>query len=201
MRQTDDEAGAQYVARATELMQQDKDLSSSAMSESEVVCFAIRGLKQGYNPLTNSWALDSVRNVKDDGGPATLADLARALFRFESNSALFKRSTKPTNPSNFATDNRSPRQREVTCYTCEDAGRDGRHDFKICTFAKKWRQKNLADKGEEQSGVNNMTTAKPQGKSRDKHEDDDEPQEDDEFEEPARVVRLKKRQRGDKSNS
>ena len=201
MRQADNETGAQYIVRATELMRHDKDLSSSAMSESQVVGFAVKGLKRGYGPLTDSWALDSVRDEKDDGGPATLEGLATALLRFESNSALFKRNNKPTSPSNFATDGRSPRRGEVKCFTCENAGRDARHDYKTCKFAKKRRQKNLADKGEDQSGANNMTTAKPQGKSRDKHEEDDEPQEDEESEEPERVVRLKKKQRGDRSNS
>ena len=68
LRQFDDENGAQYIARATKLTQQEKELSSSHTSESEVVGFAIRGLKAGYNPLTHSWALDAVRDENDDGG-------------------------------------------------------------------------------------------------------------------------------------
>ena len=102
LRQFDNESSALFVVRAARLMEQEKQLTNSPTAEAEAVGHAINGLKPSRSPLVNSWALDEARGKSDAAGPTALSDLARALFKLESNGKPLKRSTASSDgPSNF----------------------------------------------------------------------------------------------------
>ena len=198
LRQFDDESSALFVVRAARLMEQEKRLTNNPTAEAEAVGHVINGLKPSYSLLISSWALDEARGNSDAGGPDSLAGLSRALFKFESNSKLFKRGTDRGNPSNFTINDKGPKPGTMRCFTCENAGKDANHDFKTCKHAKKWREKQLKsdDKPEKPAPKRrereNLTTQQRANESDNNSEPDEATQED---EQPARIVQVKKKKK------
>ena len=64
------------------LRTQEADLVTNPTPEEEFVGSVINGLRAGYNPLTNSWALDEIRGDSENAGPKTSEELSTALHKF-----------------------------------------------------------------------------------------------------------------------
>ena len=213
-RQLDYEDAAQYIVRMNRLKSQEAELVANPTPEQEFVGLIINGLRSGYNPLTNSWALDEIRGDVENAGPTTIEELSTALRKFES-SKPFRGATKTQSPSNFLTDQprgNSPNKRvrgKLKCFTCDLAGRKSNHDFRSCKHSIKWRDANSKrtnDKGEDKSQEVALVTNKKNRRAV-VEEDDyyDEPtdhvspqQSDNEDPDPktVRTVRVKRKKRG-----
>lgn len=198
LKQFDNESSALFVVRAAKLMEQEKRLTNNPTAETEVVGHAINGLKPSYSLLVNSWVLDEVCGKSDAAGPTTLSDLTRALFKFESNGKLLKRSTAGSDgPSNFvAKANGNVKRDNPKCFTCENEGRDSNHDYRQCKRATKWKSKhdNKSRGGKSKDSKATMTTHQ-RGKNNDSDDSSGDVGSNSDDEQPSRLAQIKKKKK------